>query len=261
MRALNIAATGMQAQQTNVDVISQNLANMTTTGYKRRRAEFHDLLYQDMRRVGTQSSDVGTIIPTGIQLGHGVKTAAVARSHAQGTVTLTENPLDVSIQGRGFFQIELPNGDFAYTRDGSFQLNPQGEIVTADGYLVSPGLAVPEEAVNIAINANGEVQVTLDGQVQPQNLGQFDVANFINPAGLDAIGNNLYKETQASGNVLIGLAGQQGFGTVLQGFLEQANVNPVTEITSLIVAQRAYEMNTKVITASDEMLQSLNQSA
>ena len=261
MRALDIASTGLQAQQRNVDVISQNLANMTTNGYKRRRAEFHDLLYQDMRRVGTQSSDVGTIVPTGIQLGHGVKNSAIARSHGQGTVKLTENALDLAIQGRGFFQVELPTGAFSYTRDGAFQLNPQGEIVTSDGYLVSPGIAVPQEAVNIAINANGEVEVTLDGQVQPQNLGQFDMVTFINPAGLDAKGNNLYQETVASGNALLGLAGQEGFGTLLQGFLEQANVDPATEMTNLIVAQRAYEMNTKVVTASDEMLQALNQSA
>jgi flagellar basal-body rod protein FlgG len=261
MRSLNIAATGLMAQQLNVDVISHNLANMTTSGYKRERAEFHDLMYENLRRVGANSSDVGTIVPTGIQLGLGVKTSGVYRSHQQGTVTGTENPLDVAIQGKGFFQIELPSGDFAYTRNGAFQLSPEGEIVTNDGYIVSPAIAIPDDANGISINANGEVEVTIDGEETPQNLGQLDMVNFINPAGLEAIGDNLYKETAASGDPIVGLAGDEGFGTLLQGFLEQSNVDPVTEITSLIVAQRAYEMNTKVITASDEMMQSLNQSA
>lgn len=261
MRSLNVAATGIQAQQTHIDVISHNLANMTTVGYKRNRAEFQDLIYENQRRVGTNSSDVGTIVPTGTQFGLGVKTAGVYRNHNQGTVAQTENALDVAVQGRGFFQIELPNGDFAYTRDGAFQRNQDGEIVTIDGYLVSPAINIPDEATSISVNASGEVEVTIDGQIEPANLGQFDMATFINPAGLEAIGNNLFKETEASGAPVVGLAGEEGFGSLLQGFLEQSNVNPVTEITNLIVAQRAYEMNTKVITASDEMLQALNQSA
>jgi flagellar basal-body rod protein FlgG len=259
MRALNIAATGLMAQQTNVDVISHNLANMTTSGYKRERAEFQDLIYENLRRVGTTSSDIGTIVPTGVQLGLGVKTAGIYRSHSQGTVTRTENPLDVAIQGKGFLQIELPSGEFAYTRNGALQLSPEGEIVTIDGYLVSPAIAIPEEAVDLSINANGEVQVIVDNVVQ--TLGQLDMVNFINPAGLKPIGDNLYLESEASGDPIVGLPGDEGFGTILQGSLEQSNVDPVTEITALIVAQRAYEMNTKVITASDEMLQSLNQSA
>lgn len=261
MRSLNVAATGIQAQQTHIDVISHNLANMTTTGYKRHRAEFQDLIYENQRRVGTNSSDVGTIVPTGTQIGLGVKTAAVYRNHNQGTVTQTENAFDVAIQGRGFFQIELPTGEFAYTRDGSFQRSPDGDIVTNDGYLVSPNITIPEDATSVSINATGEVEVTIDGQVEPTNLGQFDMVTFINPAGLEATGNNMYKETEASGAPVVGLAADEGFGSILQGFLEQSNVNPVTEITNLIVAQRAYEMNTKVITASDEMLQALNQSA
>lgn len=261
MRSLNIAATGIQAQQLHVDVISHNLANMTTTGYKRQRAEFQDLIYENQRRVGTSSSDVGTVVPTGTQFGLGVKTAGVYRSHGQGTVALTDNPLDIAIQGRGFFQVELPSGDFAYTRNGALQRNQNGEIVTIDGYLVSPAITIPDDATSISINASGEVEVTLDGQIQPTNLGQLDLVTFINPPGLEAMGDNLYKETEASGAPIVGLAGQEGVGTILQGFLEQSNVNPVTEITDLIVAQRAYEMNTKVITASDEMLQSLNQSA
>ncbi len=261
MRSLNIAATGIQAQQTHVDVISHNLANMTTTGYKRQRPEFQDLIYENQRRVGTNSSDVGTIVPTGTQFGLGVKTAGVYRNHNQGTVVQTENSLDVAMQGRGFFQVELPNGDFAYTRSGAFQRNQDGDIVNIDGYLLSPNITIPDDATSISINATGEVEVTIDGQIEPTNLGQLDIATFINPAGLEAIGGNLYLETEASGDPVIGLAGDEGFGSILQGFLEQSNVNPVTEITQLIVAQRAYEMNTKVITASDEMLQQLNQSA
>lgn len=261
MKSLNVAATGMQAQQTQVDVISHNLANMSTTGYKRQRAEFQDLIYQDLRRVGTNSSDAGTVVPTGVQLGLGVKTAAVSRSHAQGTMTSTDNPLDVAIQGRGFLRVELPNGDFAYTRNGQFQLSPEGEIVTIDGYLVSPNIAVPEEAVSISINPQGQVQAIVDGQVEPVDLGQFDMVTFINPAGLKATGDNLYLETEASGDAIVGVPAEEGFGTLLQGFLEASNVNPITEITNMIVAQRAYEMNSKMITASDEMLQALNQSA
>lgn len=261
MRSLNIAATGMQAQQTNIDVISHNLANMTTTGYKRNRAEFQDLIYQNLRRVGSNSSDAGTVVPTGVQIGLGVKTGAVARSHEQGTLTGTENPLDVAINGKGFFVVELPNGTQAYTRNGQFQLSPDGEIVTVDGYLISPNIVIPDNAVSISISKEGQVQATLDNQVDPVDLGQFDIANFINPAGLETIGDNLYLETAASGDALLGLAADEGFGSLQQGFLEASNVNPVSEITNMIVAQRAYEMNSKVITASDEMLQALNQTA
>jgi len=261
MRSLHIAATGMLAQQTNVNVISQNLANQTTTGYKLQRAEFQDLIYQDLRRVGSNSSDVGTIVPTGVQLGLGVKTGAISRNTEQGTVQQTENPLDLAIQGEGYFQIELPNGEIAYTRDGAFKLSPDGEIVTLDGYIVEPAITVPEDAIDIAINAAGEVEVTLEGQVEPANLGQLEVSTFINPAGLEAIGDNLFLETPASGDPIVGIAGEEGVGTLLQGYLENSNVDPVREITNLIVAQRAYEMNSKVITASDEMLQALNQSA
>lgn len=261
MRSLHIAATGMQAQQTNVDVISHNLANQTTTGYKAQRAEFQDLIYQDLRRVGSNSSDAGTIVPTGVQLGLGVKTGAIYRNTEQGTVKQTEGPLDVAIQGKGYFQIELPDGDIAYTRNGAFKLSPDGEIVTMDGYIVQPAIAVPEDAIDIAINSSGEVEVTLDGQVDPANLGQLEIATFINPPGLEAIGDNLFLETAASGDPILGIAGEEGFGSILQGYLENSNVNPVSEITNLIVAQRAYEMNSKIITASDEMLQALNQSA
>lgn len=260
MNSLNIAATGMQAQQLNVDVTSQNLANMTTSGYKRQRAEFQDLLYQNYKRVGSSSSDVGTVVPTGIQIGLGVKTGAVYRNTEQGTVTGTENPFDLAIQGKGYFQVEQPDGTIAYTRDGAFQISPTGQIVTADGYPLSPAIVIPENATSVSINASGIVEATITGQIDPSNLGQIQIANFINPPGLDAIGNNLFLETAASGNPLEGNPGEQNFGTLLQGFLETSNVNPVTEITNLIVAQRAYEMNSKVIKASDEIMQTLNQS-
>ena len=261
MRSLNIAATGMKAQQLNVDVTSHNLANMTTTGYKRQRAEFQDLVYQNLRRVGSNSTDVGTIVPTGIQVGLGVKPGAIYRTHEQGVVKQTENPLDVAMQGRGFFRIELPNGEFAYTRNGAFQVSPEGEIVTIDGFLVSPTITIPEDATSISINKSGEVEVTIDGEIGSQNLGQFDVVNFINENGLEAIGDNMFIETTASGDPIEGVAGEEGFGTMLQGFLENSNVDAVTEITNLIVSQRSYEMNSKVITASDQMLQALAQSA
>lgn len=261
MRSLNIAATGMRAQQTNVDVISHNLANLTTTGYKRQRAEFQDLIYQDLERVGTNSSDDGTIVPTGVQIGLGVKTGAISRDYVQGTLKQTENALDLAIQGRGFLIVELPTGEEAYTRDGTLKLSPDGEIVTKEGYLVRPTITVPDDAVSISVNPSGEVEVTLDGQVDAVNLGQLEMATFVNEGGLEAIGNNMYKETTASGDPIEGLPGDEGFGTLLQGYIENANVDPVSEITGLIVAQRSYEMNSKVITASDEMLQALNQSA
>ncbi|MBN8542980.1 MAG: flagellar basal-body rod protein FlgG [Alphaproteobacteria bacterium] len=260
MRSLNIAATGLTAQQTNVDAISQNLANMTTTGYKAQRPEFQDLIYQDLKRVGTNSTDQGTILPVGVQIGLGVKTGAISRNTGQGTVQATENPLDIAVQGKGYFQIELPDGTTAYTRDGAFKLSQDGIIVTREGYTVQPAITVPDDAVNISINTSGQVEVLLEGQVDPQQLGQMEMASFINPAGLQAIGDNMFLETAASGDPILGNAGEDSFGTLLQGYLENSNVNPVSEITDLIVAQRAYEMNTKVLTASDEMLQSLNQS-
>jgi len=261
MRSLYIAATGLQAQQLHVDVTSHNLANMTTTGYKRQRPEFQDLIYENLRRVGSTSSDAGTIVPTGVQVGLGVKTGAISRNHAQGTVQPTENALDIAIQGKGFFVIQQPDGTPAYTRDGSFQLSEEGQIVTRDGYPVEPNMTVPDDAVSISVSKDGLVDVTLQGQVDPVNVGQFQLASFINEAGLQAIGDNLYLETTASGAVLEGNPNEDSFGGLLQGYVENSNVNPVSEITNLIVAQRAYEMNTKVITTSDEMMQSLNQSA
>lgn len=257
MRSLHIAATGMLAQQTNVEVISNNIANMNTTGFKRRRAEFQDLIYQHLRRVGSTSSDTGTIVPAGVQLGLGTKIAAVYRIHEQGNLQQTENRFDIAIRGPGYFRIELPNGEFAYTRDGTFGLSPEGEVVTADGFRLLPGVVIPQAARDVTINANGEVLVKLDGQIAPQNVGQITIAIFANEGGLEAIGDNLYLETPASGQAQVGVPGAPGFGNLMQGFIETSNVNVVAEITALITAQRAYEMNSKVITASDEMLSTL----
>jgi flagellar basal-body rod protein FlgG len=258
MRSLHIAATGMLAQQTNVEVISNNIANLSTTGFKRRRAEFQDLIYQNMRRVGSTSSDTGTVVPSGVQIGLGVKTAAVYRIAEQGNLSQTDNRFDLAIRGPGYFQVELPSGETAYTRDGTFGLSPQGEIVTADGFRVLPGIQIPAQARDVTINANGEVLVKLDGQLALQNVGQIQTAIFANEAGLEAIGDNLFLETPASGQVQAGVPGSPGFGNIMQGFIETSNVNVVSEITSLITAQRAYEMNSKVITASDEMLSTLS---
>ena len=259
MRSLNIAATGMLAQQLNVEVISNNIANMNTTAFKRQRAEFQDLLYQDQERVGSASSDTGTIVPAGIQVGVGVKTAAVYRITEQGNLVSTDNTYDIAVQGKGYFAITLPNGDTAYTRAGSFQLSPQGTIVTTDGYTVAPGITIPNNALGVTINPSGEVLVKIQGTVAPQNVGQLTLSNFANEAGLDPLGDNLLLETPASGPAIGGAPGTPGFGTILQGFLETSNVNVVQEVTNLITAQRAYEMNSKVIEASDEMMRSLTQ--
>ncbi len=258
MRALDIAGTGMQAQQTNVEVISNNIANMTTTGFKRRRAEFQDLIYQNLRRVGSNSSDTGTIVPAGAQVGLGVKTAAIYRINEQGNLAQTSNSLDIAIQGNGYFQVTLPSGDTAYTRDGTFSLSPTGEIVTADGYVVQPGITVPSNATAVTIDSSGEVQATIQGQPAPTLLGTLQLAVFPNESGLEAQGSNLFLATAASGNAVTGNPGAVGFGTTMQGFTETSNVNVVTEITDLITAQRAYEMNSKVITASNEMLSTLS---
>ena len=259
MRSLSIAATGMLAQQLNVEVISNNIANMNTTAYKRQRAEFQDLLYQTERRVGSQAADNNAIVPAGVELGLGVKTAAVYRITEQGNLTTTGNQLDLAVQGKGYFQVTLPSGETAYTRAGSLQLSPEGQIVTANGYTVLPGITIPNDAIDVTVNSSGQVEVTLAGQVQPQTVGQLELATFPNEVGLQALGDNLFAETPASGNPTTGVPGSTGFGTVLQGFLETSNVDPVQEITNLIRAQRAYEMNSKVIETSDQMLQTMTQ--
>lgn len=259
MTALSIAATGMLAQQTNVEVIANNIANMNTTAFKRQRAEFQDLLYQDVKQVGAQSSDAGTIVPSGIQLGTGVRVGTVYRVTEQGSLISTDNSLDLAVSGRGFFRIQLPSGIDAFTRAGSFQLGPQGEIVTQEGYIVQPALTVPEDAVQIDINPQGELSVRMSQQTTPQILGRLELVIFANDAGLQATGDNLFLETPASGNPNIGTPDTPGFGTIIQGFLETSNVNAVTEITNLITAQRAYEMNSRVIATADEMLNAANQ--
>lgn len=254
MRSLSIAATGMLAQQLNVEVISNNIANMNTTAFKRQRADFQDLLYQNLERMGAQSSDQGTIIPSGIQVGSGVKTGSVYRITSQGDMTTTESPYDLAIEGKGFFRVRVPSGETAYTRAGAFGLNATGQIVTQDGYAVEPGLNIPDGTTDVTINAQGQVYARLAGQTTDTLVGQFDLATFANEAGLEAQGSNLYLETAASGAAQTGTPGSTGFGKLSQGFLETSNVNAVAEITALISAQRAYEMNSKVITTSDEML-------
>lgn len=259
MRALSIGATGMEAQQLNVEVIANNIANLSTTGFKRSRAEFQDLLYQNMRSVGSASSDTGTILPSGLQVGLGVRPAATYRINSQGNLSVTSNPLDLAINGLGYFQVQLPDGTTAYTRAGSMQLNATGQIVTADGYTVLPSITVPTTATAITVNASGQVLATIAGQTSQQTLGQLQLANFVNPVGLDAIGNNLLKETQASGTPTTGNPQSTSLGSIIQGSLETSNVDVVSEVTSLISAQRAYEMNSKVINTADQMLNTTNQ--
>lgn len=257
MRSLSIASSGMLAQQTNVDVISHNIANMNTTGFKRQRAEFQDLLYQQVTPPGAGSD--GARAPSGIQIGAGVKTGAVYRIDQQGALQQTGNRYDLAIEGRGYFPVTLPSGETAYTRDGSFQLSDQGDLVTAQGYLVQPGFTIPQEAVDVSVSKTGEVQVKIAGEPAPQTVGQIQLATFVNDAGLEAKGDNLLLETAASGQPIFANPGEPGFGTLTQGFVEASNVNPVEEITALISAQRAYEMNSRVVKTVDEMLQTSSQ--
>ena len=254
MRALRTAASGMAAQQLNVEVISNNIANMNTVGFKRQRAEFQDLLYQNVERMGAQSSSSGTVVPTGIQIGAGVKAGSVYRITEQGSPTRTGNPYDIAIDGKGYFQITMPSGEIAYTRAGNFAVNGEGQLVTEDGYAVEPAITIPQDAIDVSISKSGQVQVTTQGQAAPQVVGQLELATFFNEAGLEAIGDNLLLETAASGPANVGAPGEPGFGTLMQGYTEASNVDAVSEITALIVAQRAYEMNSKVITTADEML-------
>ena len=254
MRALHTAATGMMAQELNVQVISNNIANMRTTAYKRQRAEFQDLLYEHVSRIGTQTAAQGNTLPVGIDLGGGVKTVGTPRLMTQGTLSQTGSPLDLAIRGDGFFKVAMPDGTYSYTRDGSFQMDAQGRIVTAQGNLVSPGITIPPNSTGLTINAQGQVSVTPQGTITPTVLGQLTLTRFINQAGLLPVGDNNYTETPASGTPQDGLANTDGMGDIQQGNLEQANVEAVSEISDLIAAQRAYEMNAKVITAADQML-------
>ncbi len=253
MKALAIAATGMSAQQLNVEVIAHNIANINTTAFKRSRAEFTDLLYQTQRMQGLPNQGGQEVIPEGVQLGLGVRAAAIRNLHMQGGLAMTGNTYDVAIDGRGFFRIEGPNGEFLYTRAGAFNKSPEGRLVTLDGYNVDPAIVVPEDAVEVSINESGEVFARLDGQVDLEELGQLTLVNFINEVGLESIGGNLYRETPASGGPIDGVPTDPGFGKIRHKYLEASNVDPVTEITELISAQRAYEMNSKVISAADSM--------
>lgn len=259
MRALKIAAAGMTAQQMRVEVISNNLANMNTTGYNARRAEFADLHYQQLARPGTINASDGTVLPTGIQLGLGVRPSAISVMLSQGSLAATGGDLDLAIEGDGYFEVTLPSGVSAYTRDGGLKLTGDGQIVTSDGYPVVPDITIPSDARSISINAEGEIYGYFNDQVQPQLLGQFTLAGFTNPKGLEAIGSNLFLETPASGPSAVTTPGQDGLGVVRQGYLEDSSVDPVREVTDLIEAQRGYELNSKVITAADQMLSAMVQ--
>ena len=259
MQALRTAATGMSAQQLNVEVISNNIANMNTVAFKKQRAEFQDLLYQTFEAPGTQSSSQGNIVPTGVQVGAGVKAGAVYRIGTQGALTRTDNQYDMAIDGRGYFQVLTPSGDTAYTRAGNLSVNEQGQLVTQDGYQIQPAISIPGNAVSVAISKEGQVQVTQAGATAPSTVGVIELATFTNEGGLQLLGGNLLKETAASGAPTTGTPGSVGIGTLVQGYTEASNVDPVSEITALIVAQRAYEMNSKVISTADSMLATANQ--
>ncbi len=254
MRALKIAATGMAAQQMRVETISNNLANMNTTGYNARRAEFSDLHYQQVSRAGTVNASDGTVLPTGIQLGLGVRPAAVTVHLAQGALSQTGNDLDLAIEGNGYLEVQMPSGQTAYTRDGSLKRSAEGLIVTSDGYPVAPEITIPTDARSISINGEGEVYAYFADTAEGQLLGQFSLAGFTNAKGLEALGSNLFAETEASGPALVATPGEDGLGTLRQGYLEDSSVDAVREVTELIEAQRGYEMNAKVISAVDQMM-------
>jgi flagellar basal-body rod protein FlgG len=253
MRGLWTAASGMAAQQLNMDVVANNLANVNTTGFKRSRVDFQDLVYQTIRSAGTAVAE-GAQVPTGIQVGLGSHPAAIQKVFSQGDFQQTQNPLDVAIEGDGFLQVLQPDGTIAYTRDGTLKLDNQGRLVNSDGYTMEPELTIPAEATQIAIGADGTVSVSLPGQAEPQQLGQIQLAKFLNPAGLSSVGKNLFVPTGASGEAITGTPGRDGFGTLAQGMVEMSNVRIVDEMVNMIVAQRAYEVNSKSIQTADDML-------
>lgn len=259
MKALQIAASGMAAQQMRVDVVSNNLANMSTTAYNARRAEFADLHYEQVARPGTISAEDGSMLPTGVQMGMGVRPAAVSVVLSQGTLSQTGGDLDLAIEGRGYLEVTLPYGGSAYTRDGGLKRTADGLIVTSEGHEVAPGITIPADARSLTINAQGEVYAYFVNQVQPQLIGQITLAGFTNEKGLEAIGGNLYLETAASGPAQTGTPGEDGLGTLRQGYLEESSIDAVREVTELIKAQRGYELNAKVITAADQMLAATTQ--
>jgi flagellar basal-body rod protein FlgG len=253
MRALNTAASGMVAQQTNVEVIANNLANVNTTGFRKSRAEFEDLIYQTYRTAGSSIGD-NQRLPTGIQIGEGVRTVSTTQLHIQGSLLQTDNSLDVAIEGNGYFQVTRPNGQIVYTRNGDFKTDADGRLMTGDGYAVEPSITLPPNAVHISVSSTGVVSVTLPDQTQSQEVGQITLANFVNPSGLAAIGRTQFAPTDASGQPMVAQPGQEGLGTLQQGFLEGSNVEVVNEMIDLIASQRAYEVNQRVITTADEML-------
>ena len=257
IRSMWSAASGMQAQSVNIDVIANNIANVTTTGFKRSRAEFQDLLYETMRPPGSSSSE-NTQVPTGIQIGHGTRPVAVSKNFSEGELQMTKNELDLAIEGDGFFQIIQPNGDTAYTRAGSFKLDKEGRVVNPDGFLLEPAITIPTDAISVSVGMDGTVSVLQAGNTTPREIGTIQLARFVNPAGLQSIGKNLYLPTDASGQEIAGTAGTANFGTIAQGFLEMSNVSVVDEMVNMITAQRAYETNSKVVQTSDDMLQLAN---
>ena len=257
LRTLSIAASGMQAQTLNIDVISNNLANVNTSGFKRSRADFQDLLYQTLRQAGVASA-AGSQVPTGLQLGHGTRPVATQKIFLQGDYQHTQNDLDMAIEGDGFFQILQPNGEVAYSRAGAFKLDSEGRVVTSDGFVMEPEITIPADSVSVSIGTDGTVSVLQAGETEPSEIGTIQLVRFINPAGLMSIGRNLYMETSVSGIPTTGTAGEGGFGTIAQGYLEMSNVSVVDEMVNMITAQRAYEINSKSIQAADEMLQIAN---
>jgi flagellar basal-body rod protein FlgG len=258
MRSLWISKTGMEAQQTQLDVVSHNLANVGTNGYKRAHAVFEDLMYQTLRQSGANSSEQ-TQLPTGLQVGLGVRTVATSRQFSQGNLQQSSNAMDLAVKGNGFFQIQMPDGTTAYTRDGSFQVSSTGQMVTNNGYTLQPGITIPANAQSVTVGADGTVSAALPGQTDPQVLGQLQLASFINPAGLEPRGQNLFTETAASGTASPAAPGSNGLGEIAQGFVETSNVNVVEELVAMIQTQRAYELNSKAIQTSDQMLQRLSQ--
>ncbi|HNV59494.1 MAG TPA: flagellar basal-body rod protein FlgG [Rhodoferax sp.] len=258
INSLWISKTGMEAQQTQLDVISNNLANVSTNGFKKSHAVFEDLMYQNLRQVGSSTSEQSTL-PTGLQIGLGVRTVATARSFSQGNLQQTSNNLDVAVQGNGFFQLTMPDGTIGYTRDGAFQIDNQGRMVNSNGLPLSGGITVPANATNVTISADGAVSATVPGNTAPQSIGTITLASFVNPAGLEPKGQNVYAESAASGQPNVGTAGANGLGNLMQGFVETSNVNVVQELVTMIQTQRAYEMNSKAIQTSDQMLQKLGQ--
>jgi flagellar basal-body rod protein FlgG len=257
IRSLWTSATGMQAQALNLDVISNNLANVNTSGFKKSRAEFQDLLYETIQPAGTLTSQ-DTEVPAGIQLGHGTRPSTVLKIFTQGNMENTQNELDIAIEGDGFFQITLPSGDTGFTRDGSFKLDSDGRIVNSDGFILEPEIAIPSDSLSISVGMDGTVSVLQAGESTPSEIGTIELARFVNPAGLISMGRNLFMTSEASGDEMTGTAGQDGLGTLAQGFLEMSNVSVVDEMVNMITAQRAYESNSKAIQAADDMLQLAN---